>query len=309
MLLITCTALLRGAMPRDRFILVYTCLTLLGCGGSSTPTAQPTPHVSSGLKIFLTSRKHVADFKNDPYLNGDSAIHKADDFCNTDPNRPDAHAYKALLVDGVNRDAKALTDWVLKPSTTYYRPYDVLPAVRRHRSRHDDRSGHLRRSLRTAYERHRRHRLAGRDRNRGMDRHRQLGRLHGGRLLQRLVGRDELVERALGHSHRQGRERVWHQRVGRLRGLPVLDLLRRAALTAAVAGQRVPRATGGGRKRSLPATYGKAGADKNILRRCTDQPYRDVMEAYSTFGWHRSARRSSRSSQADQARGEGRLVV
>ena len=75
---------------------------------------------------FLTSRKHVADFKNDPYLNGDSAIHKADDFCNTDPNRPDAHAYKALLVDGVNRDAKALTDWVLKPSTTYYRPYDDI---------------------------------------------------------------------------------------------------------------------------------------------------------------------------------------
>src|SRR5947208_3425147 len=125
MLLITCTALLRGAMPRDRFILVYTCLTLLGCGGSSTPTPQPTPHVSSGLKIFLTSRKHVADFKNDPNLSGDSAIHKTDDFCNTDPSRPDAHVYKALLVDGVNRDAKALTDWVLKPSTTYYRPHDV----------------------------------------------------------------------------------------------------------------------------------------------------------------------------------------
>jgi hypothetical protein len=82
--------------------------------------------VSRGLKIFLTSRKHVADFKNDPYLNGDSAIHKADDFCNTDPNRPDAHVYKALLVDGVNRDAKALTDWVLKPSAKYYRPHDDI---------------------------------------------------------------------------------------------------------------------------------------------------------------------------------------
>jgi hypothetical protein len=119
-------------MQRDRFILVYTCLTVLGCGGSSTPTPtptptpQPTPQVSSGPKIFLTSRKHVADFKNDPYLNGDSAIHKADDFCNTDPNRPDAHVYKALLLDGVNRDAKALTDWVLKPSTTYYRPHDDI---------------------------------------------------------------------------------------------------------------------------------------------------------------------------------------
>jgi hypothetical protein len=103
-------------MQRDRFVFVYACLTLLGCGGS--------PRVSTGPKIFLTSRKHVADFKNDPYLKGDNAIHKADDFCNTDPNRPDAHVYKALLVDGVNRDAKSLTDWVLKPSTTYYRSYD-----------------------------------------------------------------------------------------------------------------------------------------------------------------------------------------
>jgi hypothetical protein len=82
--------------------------------------------VSSGLKIFLTSRKHVADFKNDASLNGDSAIHKADDFCNTDPNRPDAHVYKALLVDGVNRDAKSPTDWILKPSMTYYRPHDDI---------------------------------------------------------------------------------------------------------------------------------------------------------------------------------------
>ena len=103
---------------------------LAACGSGvqrdPTPTPQPTPQVSSGLKVFLTSRKHVADFKNDPFLNGDSAIHKADDFCNTDPNRPDAHVYKALLVDGVNRDAKAPTDWVLQPSTTYYRSHDDI---------------------------------------------------------------------------------------------------------------------------------------------------------------------------------------
>src|SRR5919202_4123856 len=103
-------------MQRDCFILLYICLTVLGCGGS--------PRLSSGLKIFLTSRKHVADFENDPFLSGDNAIHKADDFCNTDPNRPDAHVYKALLVDGVTRDAKVPTDWVLKPSTTYYRTLD-----------------------------------------------------------------------------------------------------------------------------------------------------------------------------------------
>ena len=42
------------------------------------------------------------------------------------PNRPDAHVYKALLVDGVSRDAKALTDWVLQPRTTYYHPHDDI---------------------------------------------------------------------------------------------------------------------------------------------------------------------------------------
>jgi hypothetical protein len=102
-------------------IATVTLLLLAACGGGVHEDATPQ-HVSSGLKIFLTSRKHIADFKNDPFLNGDNAIHKADDFCNTDPNRPDAHVYKALLVDGVNRDAKSLTDWALKPSTTYYRP-------------------------------------------------------------------------------------------------------------------------------------------------------------------------------------------
>jgi hypothetical protein len=105
-------------MQRERFIFVYIFVAVLGCGG--------TPRLSSGPKIFVTSRKHGADFKNDPYLNGDNAIHKADDFCNTDPNRPDTHVYKALLVDGVNRDAKTPTDWVLKPSTTYYRPHDDI---------------------------------------------------------------------------------------------------------------------------------------------------------------------------------------
>jgi uncharacterized protein DUF1554 len=110
-------------MQRGRCILVCTCLTVLGCGGSS---ASAPKRVSNGLKIFVTSRNHSPDFKNDPHLNGDSAIHKADDFCNTDPNRPDAHAYKALLVDGVDRDAKALTDWVLEPGTSYYRPYDDI---------------------------------------------------------------------------------------------------------------------------------------------------------------------------------------
>jgi hypothetical protein len=110
-----------------RQIVTALLLLLAACGEGvhSDATADAgVHHVSTGLKIFLTSRKHGADFKNDPFLSGDSAVHKADDFCNTDPNRPDAHAYKALLVDGVNRDAKAPADWVLKPGTTYYRPQD-----------------------------------------------------------------------------------------------------------------------------------------------------------------------------------------
>jgi hypothetical protein len=96
----------------------------LGCGGSSPQPQPPAPRLSQGLKIFATRRVHGADFRNDPYLAGDTAVAKADDFCGTDPNKPDASTYRALLVDGVIRDAKTRTNWVLAPSTTYYRPYD-----------------------------------------------------------------------------------------------------------------------------------------------------------------------------------------
>ena len=61
---------------------------------------------------------------NDPLLSGSNAIEKADSFCNNDPNKPNSSTYKALLVDGITRDAISLTDWVLESNTTYYRPYD-----------------------------------------------------------------------------------------------------------------------------------------------------------------------------------------
>lgn len=99
-------------------------LVLLSCGGSGgqggTPVGQK---LSQGLKISVTARTHPADFANDPYLNG-NAIQKADDFCNTDPNKPAPGTYKALIVDGVLRDAKTRTDWVLQPNTTYFRTHD-----------------------------------------------------------------------------------------------------------------------------------------------------------------------------------------
>jgi hypothetical protein len=46
-------------------------------------------------------------------------MEKADNFCQTDANRPDSGTYKAILVDGVSRDALTPLDWVLKPNTTY----------------------------------------------------------------------------------------------------------------------------------------------------------------------------------------------
>jgi hypothetical protein len=100
-------------------------LVFVGCSGSDA--TAPADRVSSGLKIFVSSRSHVGDFLNDPYLTGGDAIQKADDFCNTDPNKPDGNTYKALLVDGVIRDGKTRTNWVLTPNTTYFRPHgDVV---------------------------------------------------------------------------------------------------------------------------------------------------------------------------------------
>ncbi len=96
-------------------------LALASCGSRGEPAKSPL--LSHGLKIFPTARSHVADFANDPHLAGSTAIEKADAFCNTDPNTPPVGTYKALIVDGVLRDAKSLTNWVLLPNTTYYRVY------------------------------------------------------------------------------------------------------------------------------------------------------------------------------------------
>lgn len=80
--------------------------------------------VSSGLKIFVTDEIHSGDFANDPALLGATSIEKADDFCNKSASKPDDAHYKALLVDGVNRDAVNGVDWILDPNTTYYQQYN-----------------------------------------------------------------------------------------------------------------------------------------------------------------------------------------
>jgi hypothetical protein len=96
---------------------------LVAAACSSTLEVGAGP-VSHGLKIFVTSRGHLSDFVDDPNLTGASGVARADDYCNHDANKPDQGAYKALLVDGVVRDATTPLDWVLQPNTTYYQSHD-----------------------------------------------------------------------------------------------------------------------------------------------------------------------------------------
>ena len=107
-------------MKQEIILPVIFILTSCGSNDSSPPV------LSTGLKIFITAEGHVGDFANDPLLSGSNAIEKADTFCNNDSNKPNNSNYKALLVDGINRDALSLTDWVLVPNTTYYRPYNNI---------------------------------------------------------------------------------------------------------------------------------------------------------------------------------------
>ena len=97
-------------------------LLLLGACETKRDADAATGTTSSGLKIFVTSRVHDGDFANDDTLSGTTAMEKADHFCQTDPGKPAAGIFKALLVDGVTRDAVGATDWVLKPSTAYFQP-------------------------------------------------------------------------------------------------------------------------------------------------------------------------------------------
>jgi len=113
-------------MLRNTILTGGLCLVLASCGGGGGGSNETGSSLSNGAKIFVTSRKHVADFKNDPLLQGTTAVTKADYFCNTDPIKPNSSNYKALIVDSVNRSPINNIDWVLKPNTTYYRPYDDI---------------------------------------------------------------------------------------------------------------------------------------------------------------------------------------
>lgn len=74
--------------------------------------------------IFITSDEFLGD------ING-NGIEQADEECNNDPAKPDLSTYKAMLVDGIHRNActnpdctpsGGSIDWVLLPNTQYIRP-------------------------------------------------------------------------------------------------------------------------------------------------------------------------------------------
>ena len=111
--------------PTKALLVLLTAAALSSCGGggggsgsgNGNGNGSGTP-VPARLKIFATSATHNGGFKNDNLLVGSTAMEKADNFCQNDANRPDSGTYKAILVDGVSRDAITPLDWVLKPNTT-----------------------------------------------------------------------------------------------------------------------------------------------------------------------------------------------
>lgn len=128
-------------------------MSLVACsnGDDGIPPLQSEQQapIAEGLKIFVTDELHNGDFEEASYVltgneevtliagkvtldeetrvvtvTGDNVIETADLLCNLDRNKPaDGSTYKALFVDGIDRDAPSLTDWVLQPDTAYYLPY------------------------------------------------------------------------------------------------------------------------------------------------------------------------------------------
>ena len=111
-----------------KYVLIFPFyLALIACGNGGVVETTPTEEkvLADGLKIFVTAEAYNGNFLDDsrPEFGEISAVEKADLLCNSDRNKPDERNYKALFVDGIDRDAVSLTNWVLKSNSTYYLPY------------------------------------------------------------------------------------------------------------------------------------------------------------------------------------------
>jgi len=100
----------------------YTVTAIVGGseGPASNPPVSATPRAPRLGKIIFSAGLHTGNFANDPALTGATGVARADSFCMRSSVVPPGPTYKALLVDGVNRDAVAQVDWVLSPNTRYY---------------------------------------------------------------------------------------------------------------------------------------------------------------------------------------------
>ena len=106
---------------------IYIAVSTSGTDASFKLYVNRQSTISSRPKIFVTSEVHDGSFASDRLIPGSDAIKKADYICSTSMAKPDDKEYKALLVDGLYRDAITRTDWVLSPDTTYYRSDGVIP--------------------------------------------------------------------------------------------------------------------------------------------------------------------------------------
>lgn len=100
-------------------------LLLSGCGLElGYPDYKKAPSEESEadtLRIFVTQNTTAG-------LIGSGGVAAADAKCAIDPNKPSSGTYRALIVDGSSRIAKAgdQADWVLNANTTYVRPDNTV---------------------------------------------------------------------------------------------------------------------------------------------------------------------------------------
>ena len=101
----------------------------VACPPGETSNAH-TSHLCAPItsrRVFLTAESHTGNFADDAALVGATPIAKADSFCMSSASRPDAAVFKAMLVDGVLRDAVGGLDWVFLPSSVYVQADGTTP--------------------------------------------------------------------------------------------------------------------------------------------------------------------------------------
>ncbi len=103
-------------------------LTGMGCGPSAIPAPPATPLCTS-CRIYVTTTGYMA-------VTNFITAAGADVLCNADAAKPNTSNYKAILVDGLTRNASTTAnlgdgqiDWALFANTAYYRADGITPVM------------------------------------------------------------------------------------------------------------------------------------------------------------------------------------